>query len=260
MSTFGFYKKIVALNSEVHRNLKIAAEKGNFSFAKDANAVLLTGMEFADASREYPIVFVRADDGTLRPIALLGIRDGENLFVDESGKWDSRYIPAYIRRYPFVMAPGGPNGMVVCIDEECPALGQEHGEALFDAEGKPMPRMNDMIQFLQQFQQEHARTDWIAKQLDELGIFVPQEASFDTGNGENFALKDFYLIDEAKFGALPDDKILQLFKNGALGLVYLHLASLANLGKLVERLAVRNAAMKKAAVDAAAAEVPAALH
>jgi hypothetical protein len=259
MSSFGFYKKVVALNSEVHRNLKIAAEKGNFSYAKDANAVMLTGMEFTDVSREYPIVFVRADDGTLRPIALLGIRDGENLFVDENGKWDARYIPAYIRRYPFVMAPGGPNGMVVCMDEECPALGMEHGESIFDAEGKPTPRMNDMIQFLQQFQQEHARTDWIAKQLDELGIFVPQEANFDTGNGETFALKDFYLIDEAKFGALPEDKILQLFKNGAMGLVYLHLASLGNLAKLTERLAARNADQKKTAAEAAA-QAPASLH
>lgn len=259
MSSFGFYKKVVALNSEVHRNLKIAAEKGNFSYAKDANAVMLTGMEFTDVSREYPIVFVRAEDGTLRPIALLGIRDGENLFVDENGKWDARYIPAYIRRYPFVMAPGGPNGMVVCMDEECPALGMEHGEPIFDAEGKPTPRMNDMIQFLQHFQQEHARTDWLTKQLDELGIFVPQEANFDTGNGETFALKDFYLIDETKFGALPDEKILQLFKNGAMGLVYLHLASLGNLGKLTERLAARNADQKKAAAEAAA-EAPASLH
>jgi|CryBogDrversion2_1035201.scaffolds.fasta_scaffold00018_12 hypothetical protein len=259
MSSFGFYKKVVALNSEVHRNLKIAAEKGNFSYAKDANAVMLTGMEFTDVSREYPIVFVRADDGTLRPIALLGIRDGENLFVDENGKWDARYIPAYIRRYPFVMAPGGPNGMVVCMDEACPALGMEHGESIFDAEGKPTPRMNDMIQFLQQFQQEHARTDWLTKQLDELGIFVPQEANFDTGNGETFALKDFYLIDEAKFGALPEEKILQLFKNGGMGLVYLHLASLGNLAKLTERLAARNADQKKAAAEAVT-QAPASLH
>jgi hypothetical protein len=256
MSTFGFYKNIVALNSEVHRNLKFAADKGNFTYAKDANAVLLTGMEFADASREYPILFVRAEDKLLRPIALIGIRDGENLFVDEQGKWDARYIPAFIRRYPFVMAPGGSGNMVVCVDDACPALNMEQGESLFDTEGKPAPRMNEMMQFLQQFQFEHGRTEWMIKQLDELGIFVPQEAAFDTGAGDTFALKDFYLIDEAKFGALPDDKILSLFKNGVMVLVYLHLASLGNLGKLVERLAVRVAAKKLAVADTATESLP----
>lgn len=246
MSTFAFYKKIVALNSEVHRNLKIAAEKGNFSFAREANAVLLTGMEFTEASREFPIVFVRAEDGQLRPIALLGVRDGENLFVDEQGKWDARYIPAFVRRYPFVMAPGGQNGMVLCVDEECPALNQEKGEALFTDEGKPSKGLNDMIEFLQQFLQENARTEWLVKQLDELGVFVAREASFDTGNGDTFSLKDFYVVDEAKFGALPDDKILQLFRNGGMGLIYLHLASMGNLAKLIERLAARVALQKAA--------------
>jgi hypothetical protein len=242
VSTFAFYQKVVALNSDVHRNLKFAANEVNFSFARDTTAVLLAGVEFAEAGREYPIVFIRGQDNQMRPVALLGVRNGENLFVDEKGKWDASYIPAFVRRYPFVMAEGGTAGqLVVCIDESCPALNAQHGELLINAEGKPEPRMNEVIQFLQNFQSEFVRTELITRQLDELGLFIQQGARFDTSTGETFQLNDFYLIDEAKFGQIADDKLPQLFRSGALGLVYLHLASLGNMRKLPGRISARSA-------------------
>jgi hypothetical protein len=242
MTEFAFYKKVVALNSDVHRNLKFAVEEADFTFARDTTAVLLAGVEFAEAGREYPIVFIRAPDRQLRPVALLGVRSGENLFVDEQGKWDARYIPAFVRRYPFVMAEGGANGqLVVCIDESCPALNAQHGELLINAEGKLEPRMNEVVQFLQNFQQEFARTELVTKKLDELGLFVQQGARFDSSTGETFQLRDFYLIDEKKFGQIEDAKLPELFRIGALGLVYLHLASLGNMRRLVDRLSARSA-------------------
>lgn len=237
MSNFAFYRKVVALNSEAHRNLKFAADKATFTFARDTTAVLMAGVEFAEAAREYPIVFIRGQDQKMRPVALLGVRSGENLFVDEEGKWDARYIPAFVRRYPFVMAEGGAQGqLIVCIDENCQALNTEHGELLIDEAGRLQPRMTEIMQFLQNFQQEFARTELLMGQLDELGLFVQQGARFDTPAGETFQLNDFYLIDEAKFGQIADDKLPPLFRSGALGMVYLHLASLGNMRKLLDRL------------------------
>jgi hypothetical protein len=254
MSTFAFYKKVVALNSDVHRNLKFASDRVNFSFARDTTAVLIAGVEFAEAAREYPIVFIRGQDKQMRPVALLGVRNGENLFVDEHGKWDAKYIPAFVRRYPFVMAEGGSEGqLVVCIDESCPSLNAEQGELLINAEGKLEPRMNEVVQFLQNFQREFARTELITKQLDELGLFIQQGARFDTKAGETFQLNDFYLIDEKKFGQIADDKLPELFRSGALGLAYLHLASLGNMRKLLDRIAGRSAAAKQ---EVAATKVP----
>lgn len=248
MSTFAFYRKVVALNSELHRNLKFSSAEVNFSFARDTTSVLLAGVEFAEAGREYPIVFVRGEDKQLRPVALLGIRNGENLFVDAEGKWDARYIPAFVRRYPFVMAEGGQAGqLVVCMDEACSALNSETGEVLINAEGKLEPRMTEIMQFLQNFQQEFARTELMTKQLDELGLFVQQGARFDTSTGESFQLNDFYLIDEAKFGQLNDAQLPALFKSGALGLAYLHLAAMGNMRKLLDRMAARVEASKKIA-------------
>lgn len=248
MGAFAFYRKVVALNSDVHRNLKFAADEANFSFARDTTAVLLAGVEFAEAAREYPIVFIRGQDKQMRPVALLGVRDGENLFVGEQGKWDARYIPAFVRRYPFVMADVGANGqLVVCIDESCPALNANHGELLINAAGKLEPRMKEVMQFLQNFQREFARTELLAKQLDELGLFVQQGARFDTATGETFQLNDFYLVDEAKFGQIADAELPGLFRSGALGLGYLHLASLGNLRKLLDRVSARSAVQKQAA-------------
>lgn len=239
MNTFSFYQKVVALNSDVHRNLKFAAENVDFAFARDTTSVLLAGVEFAETGREYPIVFVRGEDKKMRPVVLLGVRNGENLFVDQQGKWDARYIPAFVRRYPFVMAEAGEGKLVVCIDEGCKALNSEYGDLMIDAEGKLEPRMQEVMQFLQNFQQEFVRTELIIQQLDDLGLFVEQGARFDTGGGEVLQLNAFYLIDEAKLNMLEDDKLPALFRSGALGLAYLHLASLGNMHALLDRLSVK---------------------
>ncbi len=237
MSSFAFYQKVVALNSNVHRNLKFDITKVNFNFVRDTTAVLLASIEFAEAAREYPIVFIRGQDSKMRPVVLLGVRTGENLYVDEQGKWDAHYVPAFVRRYPFVMAEGGANDqLLVCIDEKCPALNAEKGEVLIDEAGNLQPRMTEVMQFLQNFQTEFARTELLAAQLDELGLFVQQGARFDTPNGQTFQLNDFFLVDEAKFGQLPDDKLPALFRSGALGMAYLHLASMGNMRRLLDRI------------------------
>lgn len=247
MAAFAFYRKVVALNTELHRNLKFSAEKANFSFARDTTAVLLAGVEFAEASREYPIVFIKGQDKKMRPVVLLGIRNGENLYVDEQGKWDAHYIPAFVRRYPFVMAEGEVEGkLVVCIDEGCPALNADQGDLLINDEGKTEPRMNEMIAFLQNFQTEFMQTELIVKQLDEMGLLMQQGVRFDTNVGETFQLNDFFVIDEPKFRALEDAKLPELFRNGAIGLIYLHLASMGNMRGLIERLTARSTGNRNA--------------
>jgi hypothetical protein len=257
MSTFAFYHKVVALNSDVHRNLKLASDQTDFSFSADTTAVLLAGVEFAEAGREYPIVFICGEDKKIRPVALLGVRNAENLFVDEDGKWDANYIPAFVRRYPFVMAEGEAEGqLVICIDESCPALNVDKGELLINADGKLEPRMNEVMKFLENFQQEFQRTELITKQLDELGLFVQQGARFDTKDGETFQLNDFYMIDETKFGKLDDAKLPELFRSGALGLAYLHLASLGSMRKLSDRIAARSQSQKLADDDRVSTKDP----
>lgn len=236
MNRFSFYQKVVALNSDIHRNLRFLSSNVTYEFARKTTSVLLAGIEFAEAGREYPIVFVRGEDKKMRPVVLLGVSNEQNLFVDESGKWNSRYIPAFVRRYPFVMAEGEPGKLVVCIDEECQALNNEQGDLMINAEGQLEPRMQEIMQFLENFQKEFVRTELMIQLLDDLDLFVEQSARFDTKSGEVFQLNAFYLIDEAKFNQIADDKLPGLFHSGALGLAYLHLASLGNLRVLLDRI------------------------
>ena len=61
------------------------------------------------------------------------------------------------------------------------------------------------------------------------------------------------MIDEAKFNQLEDATLPGLFRSGALGLAYLHLASMGNMRKLLDRVSLRSAT--KPAVEQAAKQV-----
>jgi hypothetical protein len=234
MAKFAFYANVVALNSDVHRDLRFDASRMNFEFARDSTAVLISGVEFADAARDYPIVFIRGQDQQIRPMVLLGVREAENLFVDGAGKWSTAYVPAFVRRYPFVLAEGAiPDQLLVCIDENCDALNAQSGELLIDANGQSQPLMDDVLQFLQNFQHEFSQTAKLTKQLDALGLFIQQGVRFDAAGGQSFQISDFYMIDEAKFNQLDDAELPGLFRSGAMGLAYLHLASMGNMRKLL---------------------------
>ena len=99
-----FYQRPVVLNRQSHRSLKVKNTTPNFTFARQTNSVPIAGVEFARAALEYPIVFAGPSPDKILPAVLLGIRENENLFVDADGKWANAYIPAFIRRYPFVLA------------------------------------------------------------------------------------------------------------------------------------------------------------
>jgi len=135
-------------------------------------------------------------------------------------------------------------------------LNVDEGELLINADGKLEPRMDEVMKFLENFQQEFQRTELIAQQLDKLDLFVQQGARFDTKDGETFQLNDFYMIDEAKFAQIDDAQLPELFRSGALGLAYLHLASLGNMRKLSDRIAVRSQVHKSAEDKAVATKEP----
>ena len=115
----------------------MSIKAGNdYGFAKDVNSVPLLASEFDLSSTEYAIVF-SGEGKDVMPAALLGIRDQENLYVDESGAWNAKYIPAFVRRYPFVFSTQDKNTFNLCLDEDFPGVNRKGvGERLFDAEGE----------------------------------------------------------------------------------------------------------------------------
>ncbi len=235
MSNVLFYDKPVAVNRDQHRTTKIGAEP-DFSFAAKTNSVALTGVEFVEACKEYPIVFTKVGERKV-PVALLGLRDNENLYVGADGKWDGSYIPAFVRRYPFVLAESAGDQFVVCIDESSAAFNADEGQPLFDNDGGNTPFLDGALNFLNSYQAQMKRTENFVKQLDELDLFTEMAAKTELTDGRKFLFNGLYVVDEQKLLSLKDEKGAELLKSGELGWIYAHLISLSNMSRLVDRIA-----------------------
>jgi hypothetical protein len=234
-----FYDKPVALNREAHRNLRMRPVP-SFAYAGAVNSVPLTGNEFAAAARTMPIVFVNDANQQPNPIALLGLRRNENLFVDADGRWSGGYIPAFIRRYPFVLIemPGTDN-LTVGIDEAFPGFNADEGEPLFAQDGSDGPSLKRAIEFLNAYRTEARRTQEFLAQLKRLDLLIPRTINVSLKDGSQFHLDSFSIVDEARLGKLDDKEAGSLLRGGYLGWIYMHLLSMANVADLSTRLDAR---------------------
>ena len=241
MADLLFYQKLVVLNKDQHRRHSLKLD--NFDFAAHAQSVLLTGSEFGEACNEYPIAFVKGVEDSMVPVALLGFRQDENLYVDANGKWNARYIPAFVRRYPFVFSETSPEQFVVCIDEACTGLAvAEGGSPLFDESGAASPFLNSMIQFMQNYQGDFVRTQAFVARLRKFDLLKEGNAKIVFNSGDELLLNGIWMVDEAKLIALDDARQLELVKSGELGWIYAHLISLSNLNHHINLDAQKTAA------------------
>jgi hypothetical protein len=239
MSDLVHYEKPVLLDRERHRRRRIRTG-ASFAFAREANSLYLAAAEFAEACKEYAIVFTRDATSRVIPVVMLGLRARENLHVDEAGAWRGRYIPAFVRRYPFVLAElPGQQALAVCIDESYAGVNDVDGEALFDADGRDTPFLRNALDFLGACQRESLRTEAFCRRLDEAAVLVEMNARADLVDGRTFSVGGLLVVDEKKLGALPDATALAMFRSGELHLVSMHLLSLSNMQQLVDRLAQR---------------------
>lgn len=233
MTTMLLYKEIKALNRDAHKVLKVKPAD-DCAFAAETHLVPLAGLEFFQAARHYPIVFIGQDD-QLMPIALLGLQEGQNSYLDESNKWQANtYIPAFVRRYPFVLAQDDADNFTVCFDAAYSGWNEEEGRELFTADGENSAYLDEMIQFLQNFTAEMERTRELVKALNALQLLTPRTLQLTHPSGESFVMRDFHAVDEARFAELTDEQVLSLNKSGFLGWIYAHLMSLGNANGLFE--------------------------
>ncbi|MEO5377061.1 MAG: SapC family protein [Magnetococcus sp. DMHC-6] len=243
MSQLTIYQNPVPLNKETHKNFKISPSQTPFSFAAQTNSVVLAGIEFVHAAKEYGIIFSRVGGGeVIVPVALLGMRNEENLFVDEKGQWAARYIPAFVRRYPFVLAQQGEGSpqMMVCVDDTYPGFNQQNGESLFTEAGEATPLLDKAISFLKEYQSHYQRTEIFVNHLKELDLFVELTARADLVDGKQYAMGGLLAVDEKKLLNLPENKVVELFRSGELGWIYSHLSSLSNIRQLADKLSKKS--------------------
>lgn len=247
MSNPPMYGELLPLDREVHKHLKLDTTLSVVGRTEGQNSIFLAAVEFPDACKEYPIVFVRAgeaaagDKPTIAPLAVLGLKPGSNTFL-EGGNWTGNYVPAYIRRYPFAMArlDGNPNNLAVCYDMKWAGFNETTGEALFNA-GEPSEFLTNAKAFLENFEQEAERTRLICNLLVEMDLLQDMRFEATLPNGEKLDVEGFLALDEKKYAELPDDKVLQLHRNGLVALIEMHRLSLGNMNKLAGKYAAPQA-------------------
>lgn len=245
-----FYGKPEPLSVEMHGALGVDAVAKPYGFAAKTNLVPLTVTEFAPAALSYPVIFVGDQK---QPVAVMGLREGENLFVSEEGEFrPEAYIPAYVRRYPFVFANDAEaQRLILCVDRDAAFLREGGATPLF-TDGQPSEYTKQAMEFCNNFEQERLRTEAFVKLLTELDLFEVKEAVFNPRNpdgsqGQPQKIAEYFAVSEDKLKALPAEKFAELRDNGALGQIYAHLVSLLGWDRMVALAFQRAAAMPTAA-------------
>ena len=246
-----FYQQPQPLSPEDHGGLGVKQIAEPFGFLREAHAVPVTVTEFGLAAASYPIIFV-GNDRT--PVAVMGVRQGQNLFVDAQGRVpDDHYVPAFVRRYPFVFAADDASDrLVLCVDRAAPMVSNQP-EVPFFENGKPTKFTDDAVEFCKEFERQRRATAEFVKMLIDLDLMEQKTVAFQPrdaqGNpaGDQQKIADYYAISEERLNKLPDSKYLELRNNGAVGACYAHLVSLLNWPKIIQR-AVRTQPAEQAAV------------
>jgi len=235
MEQQGIYKNPIFLNSVTHKSVKVAPVT-EYKFAGQLNSVVIVGQEFLEAAKFYPVVFTKGQNDEIIPVALLGLRNSENLFVDDKGKWrEGSYIPAFFRRYPFILASnvGQDGSFAVCVDSSYEGFGKKKGLTLFDDEGNQTDEFKRVVEFLRNYQAQFESTKELVKALKEYELFRDVSANITMPEGEKLGYAGLMMVDEVKMLQLEDDKILNLVRSGYLAWIYAHLYSLSNFRSLM---------------------------
>ncbi len=222
-----FYKDLMPLSSVDHANFRARAlDKADFLI--DQHAVPLTSDEFISASRYYPIVFSAGDNPV--PLALMGLNEGVNTFVDAEGRLiNPVYVPAYVRRYPFMLAKLRPDTdeLSLCFDPTSGAVGEfEEGDALFE-NGEPTEPTKAVLEFCKNFEEAGQRTGQFIEELQKADLLMDGEVAIQPeGSDKPFIYRGFKMVDENKLRELRGDVLRKMMQNGMLGLIFAHLFSL----------------------------------
>jgi hypothetical protein len=231
-----FFNDLAPLSSNEHANYKARSLDGAPFLAKQ-HAIPVTVDEFASAQRFYPIIFSLGDNPV--PLGLMGLNEGVNTFVDDEGKLlGETYVPAYVRRYPFLLARlrDDSDELSLCFDPSADAIGEfEEGDALF-ADGQPTDATKGILSFCEQFEQAGQRTTAFMKELTDSGLLMDGEVSIQTGEDTApYIYRGFQMVDEAKLRDLRGDQLRKMNQSGFLPLVYAHLFSLSLMREVFAR-------------------------
>lgn len=240
-----FYKRPEPLSLEKHRGLGVKQIAAPFSFLTQAHAVPITVSEFGVVATCFPVIFVGPDK---TPVAVMGIRQNENEYVDGAGQPDpDAYIPAFVRRYPFVFASDPKTDrLLLCIDRAAEMVSDRPDVPFFEGD-QPSKFTQDAIEFCKEFERQRRATVEFIEMIDKAGLFEQKSVAFtprdQNGNvGETQKIADYWAISEEALNALPDAKFNEIRNTGALAAIYAHMVSLMNWQRVIQKALRRLAA------------------
>ena len=226
-----FYENLVALSAARHGHVRLRTPL-DFGFAARSNAVPLNLAEIPLAAQWYPIAFTSAD--TPCPMAVLGLREGENLFVNEAGAWlEGAYVPTYVRRFPFLLAEQRA-GEVLCIEERPDVVSAVDGQPLFGEDDQPSELVRAALRLCRSAKAADAATIPFVQALAELDLLDARTATVKLSDGSRLAVSGFLTIEETRFRALRDEDFLDLRRRGWLAAIYAQLQSTLNWARLAD--------------------------
>lgn len=230
------YETAVPISAARHADVCLEAG-GDYAFTADINAVPLMAVEFLRAADEYAIVFTQTGDDVL-PAVVLGVRGNQNLYLSADRQWQAKYVPAFVRRYPFVFSKSDDGKILtLCIDESHPGVNRAgRGERLFGDDRKPTPYVERVLKFLQEYQAQYERTRQFAQRVRGLGLLEPMQAKVTTPKGQTLSLSGFLGVRREKLRQLEGEALATLAGTDELELLFLHLHSMRNFSDVKDRL------------------------
>ncbi len=230
-----FYKKPAPLDAKAHAKLSLNKNFG-FGFTEGVNAIPVNLIEMPQICHFYPIAF--SPDGNATPVAILGLRDNENLFLKGPKDWEpDSYIPAYIRRYPFIFSElPESDQLTLCVDMNDDVISEKGDQPFFDGEGKPTELSNNALEFCKSYHAAAQQTVEFSKTLSDSGLLVEREAQINVADGKRINFSGFRIVDEKKLAELDDKAFLEWHKKGWLPFIYAHLFSGAQWQRLTKLL------------------------
>jgi hypothetical protein len=229
------YKNLEILNKVTHKENSVKEIK-DFSFAKNLINAPITVTEFFETCKNYPIFFAKDANDNWFASVMLGFKENSNVFVNDKGEWDKlHYVPAFVRRYPFVFVEQNDNKeqLLVALDKEYLISDKkDEKRKLFDDKGENSEFLNNALNFLNQFQNDSIATKEFIKQLDQWELLEEKTATIITPTQEQFNLTGLYIVNEDKLKHLSKKKKDEINDKNAIPLITAHLISLSNIQKL----------------------------
>ena len=227
------FEQLVPVTLEAHRSLKVLPWS-NFNFAKGFHMASVMVHEFVRAAAVYPIVFLEDDKTSFKPVVMIGLEAGTNLFVGDDGQWHASYVPAIIRRYPFALVKhADADQFTVYLDKASNLFNESAGEALFDEQGEPTKVINNVKAYLSELQRMEVFTTAFCGFLKANDLLTPLRMQVVVGDQQQH-ITGSYVINEERLNNLSDALFLDIKAKGYLPAIYAHLTSLSQ----IERLAM----------------------